>query len=203
MVRAFLFDIGNVILAFDFGKAAQRIESQCECSAAQILERVSTLTETLELGKITPQEFYDQAIELIGYQGDRAFLAASFEDIFEVNEPMVAAIEAIHKAGLPLHLLSNTNGIHVPFFEATYPVFALFEGRIYSHEVGMMKPNPRIYGHVVTELGLEPTTTVYIDDLAANCEAGRDAGFISILYDRSDHESFRQEVRNIAGDIGL
>ncbi len=194
MVNAYLFDIGNVIIAFDFMKAARRIESLSNCLAEEILARVSTLTDTLEMGQITPAQFYDRTIELIGYRGDRDFLSSSFEDIFELNEPMVAFIEARHAEGIPLHLLSNTNGIHVPFFEKTYRVFDCFDGRVYSHEAGCMKPDPKIYEIVKETIALDPATTLYIDDLPANCEAGREAGFQTISYGRADHASFLREV---------
>lgn len=202
MVNAFLFDVGNVIIAFDFRKAARKIEPCCDCSAGEILARVSPLTDTLERGEITPDQFYDETTRLIGYQGDRDFLARSFEDIFELNEPMVEFIQARHAEGIPLHLLSNTNGIHVPFFEKTYEVFDCFDGRIYSHEVGCMKPDPEIYRIVKERLPLDPATTLYIDDLPANCEAGREAGFRINQYDKQNHGSFLRQIAALCGKNG-
>lgn len=194
MVDSFLFDIGNVIIAFDFMKAARRIEPFAETDAAGILEKVSTLTDPLERGEISPAEFYDRTTAMIGYRGDRTFLASSFEDIFELNEPMADFIFARHAEGFPLHLLSNTNGIHVPFFEKTYPVFSCFDGRIYSHEAGCMKPDPEIYRIVKEKLPLDPATTLYIDDLPANCEGGRRAGFSTLQYDLNHHDTFLREA---------
>ncbi|MDF1657938.1 MAG: HAD family phosphatase [Verrucomicrobiales bacterium] len=200
MVNAYLFDIGNVIIAFDFMKAARKIESLSNCPAEEILARVSTLTDTLEMGKITPEQFYDRTIKMIDYQGDRDFLSASFEDIFELNGPMVEFIEARHAEGIPLHLLSNTNGIHVPFFEKTFEVFDCFDGRIYSHEAGCMKPDPEIYQIVKRTLPLDPATTLYIDDLPANCEAGREAGFLTAQYDLGNHEAFLRDFCPVHND---
>lgn len=203
MVRAFLFDIGNVILAFDFMKAARKIEPFSNCSAEEGLALVSTLTDPLERGEITPDEFYEKTSSMIGYSGERPFMERSFEDIFEVNEPIVQIIKALHSQGVPLHLLSNTNGIHVPFFETNYPVFDCFEGRIYSHEAGCMKPDPRIYEIATQQLNLDPQTTFYIDDLPANCEAGRKAGFLTVQYDRHDHERFLAETAQVFKTLGL
>ncbi|MEM6278636.1 MAG: HAD family phosphatase [Verrucomicrobiota bacterium] len=203
MVRTCLFDIGNVILAFDFRKAAQKIEPFSNCSADEGLALVSTLTDPLERGEITTDEFYDEASRMIGYHGERSFLKRSFEDIFEVNEPIVRLIESLHSNGVPLHLLSNTNGIHVPFFESTYPVFDCFEGRIYSHEVGCMKPDPEIYKIATKQLDLSPATTLYIDDLPANCEAGRAAGFFTVQYDRDKHDAFLIEIAQTLKNLGL
>ncbi|MDF1825320.1 MAG: HAD family phosphatase [Verrucomicrobiales bacterium] len=190
MVEALLFDIGNVIIAFDFSKAAKRIEPLCDKSSDEILTLVSSLTGPLERGEITPHEFYESTTDLINYRGEQDFMARSFEDIFELNEAIVQFIHEQKTAGKALFLLSNTNGIHVPFFERTYRVFDQFGGRIYSHEVGVMKPDPKIYEIAKAKLSLDPSKTLYIDDLPDNCAAGREAGFRTIQYDRHHHEAF-------------
>tara|TARA_R110000850_G_scaffold62777_14_gene142522 strand:+ start:2772 stop:3368 length:597 start_codon:yes stop_codon:yes gene_type:complete len=194
MPQAFLFDIGNVIIAFDFSKAAARLEPYCKMEACEALEIVSGLTPALETGHISPDEFIAEASTMIGYSGSPEFFREAFEDIFVLNEPMVRFIEQQKAAGKDLFLLSNTNGIHVPFFEATYPVFDLFDGRIYSHEVGVMKPDPDIYTISIEKLRLNPNCTIYVDDVRQNCEAGEKAGFFTIWYQPSDHASFLESA---------
>jgi len=194
MPDAYLFDIGNVIITFDFRKAARKIAPLSTVTPDELLARVTPLTNSLELGQLSPEAFIEAASETTGYTGSPAFFRAAFEDIFELNEPMVAFIETLKKEGKPLYLLSNTNGIHVPFFEATYPVFGLFDGRIYSHEVGFMKPDPAIYEVVKNTLPLVAERTVYIDDVEANCAAGREAGFIAVLYSAARHADFLASV---------
>lgn len=190
MPEAFLFDIGNVIISFDFQKAADRIEPHCDMGAGDAFTAVTALAPELELGKITPEEFIAAASDRIGYRGTPTQFRESFEDIFELNEPVVDLIEQLGESGMPLYLLSNTNGIHVPFFEKTYPVFSRFRGRIYSHEVGCMKPDPGIYRIAEERLGLTPSKTVYIDDVEENCEAGREAGWLTVHYTPNDHDDF-------------
>jgi len=197
MIEACLFDIGNVIITFDFMKSARRLAESASVPAGEILERVSPLTVDLELGRITVDEFIAEASARIGYRGEASTFRDHFADIFELNGPMAAFIDSVRARGIPLHLLSNTNGIHVPFFEATYPVFGAFEGRIYSHEVGLMKPDPAIYGLVRDTLRLDPSRTLYIDDLPANCEAGAAAGFLTIPYAHDQHAEFLQRVSSL------
>lgn len=194
MPSAFLFDIGNVIISFDFGIAARRLAPHCSIAADEALERVVSLHPELETGRLSPDEFIREATDRVGYRGTAEEFRRAFEDIFDLNESIARFIEQVKGTGAALHLLSNTNGIHVPFFESTYPVFARFDGRIYSHEVGVMKPDPEIYRIAIETLDLDPAETVYIDDLPANCEAGRDAGLISLPYRRDEHDRFLESV---------
>ena len=194
MSHTFLFDIGNVIIAFDFGIAARRLAPHIEIPADEALEEVTQLSVPLEVGEISTDEFIELASDRIGFKGSPDFFRNSIADIFELNVPIVHFIEEQKKSGATLHLLSNTNEIHVPFFEANYPVFDLFEGRVYSHEAKLMKPDPAIFEHTIAKLKLEPEKTIYIDDKLENCEAGKEAGLISIQYDLDDHESFLAEV---------
>jgi len=197
MISAFLFDIGNVIIHFDFSKAAHRIAPSCEVAPEEALERVATLTPPLERGELTVDEFVAEASSRIGFSGTpRQFLEA-FEDIFELNQPIVELIESLHAEGYPLHLLSNTNAIHVPFFESTYSVFEAFSGRIYSHEVGFMKPDPEIYECAIQTLDLDPATTVYLDDRPENCEGGDRAGLCSLIYEVSRHQEVLEEIARL------
>lgn len=186
-LQAVLFDIGNVIIAFDFRRAMKRLQPDCTLEAEEALASVMPLVPELETGRMSEAEFIREASTRIGYRGTAAEFQAAFEDIFDLNEPIVALVESLHQRGVRLCLLSNTNGIHVPFFEGHYPVFGHFVGRIYSHQVGVMKPDPRIYEITIERLGLDPARTLYIDDLEKNCEAGAAAGFWTHCYDRTRH----------------
>ncbi len=49
----------------------------------------------------------------------------------------------------------------------------------------MMKPDPRIYAHVVTETGHTPERMLFIDDSPANIEAALDAGWQGLCYNKA------------------
>ncbi len=103
MPDAYLFDIGNVIITFDFSKAARKLAAHSGLAAEHALPLVAPLTVDLELGRLTPDEFIKAASELIGFTGDASFFRTAFEDIFELNLPMVAFIEERKAEGSPLY----------------------------------------------------------------------------------------------------
>ena len=75
-----------------------------------------------------------------------------------------------------LLLLSNTNAIHYEMLEANYPILRHFEVRILSHEVGAMKPDPKIYRAAIAGAGCRPEEIFFTDDIAEFVEAARRQG---------------------------
>jgi epoxide hydrolase-like predicted phosphatase len=66
--------------------------------------------------------------------------------------------------------------------QAAYGFEDLVDEIVYSHEVGMSKPDPRIYALVCSRLDARPEETVFLDD-ADRCVAGaRDVGIHAIHY---------------------
>ncbi|GAA5155966.1 HAD-IA family hydrolase [Nocardioides marinquilinus] len=53
---------------------------------------------------------------------------------------------------------------------------------VYSHEVGLAKPDPRVYDLTARRLGVEPSEIVFLDDVEANVEAARAAGWHAVLH---------------------
>jgi putative hydrolase of the HAD superfamily len=53
---------------------------------------------------------------------------------------------------------------------------------VYSHEVGMRKPDARIYALTCSKLGVSPAETVFVDDRFDNVEAARDAGMQAVMF---------------------
>lgn len=196
MLHDFLFDIGNVILKFDFSVGVRRIQDRCsKVTADEILTRIADLTDDLESGQIDVSAYVTKASERLGFSGTEGEFIRAFENIFKLNEPMVKLIEQLKLNGHQLFLLSNTNGIHVPFFTQEYSVFDHFSGATYSHEVGCMKPKAEIYQSSIRQFNLDPTCTIYIDDLEANIVAGRESGLLGIHYASNQHSKLLDELR--------
>lgn len=193
---AYLFDIGNVIIRFDFQIAARRIEESCTVGADEILSRIEPLAGPFERGELSVEEFVEASTERIGFSGKAEEFIEAFADIFTLNQPIADLIAELDAAGHPLFLLSNTNGIHEPFFSHHWAeIFGRFHGAVYSHEAGHMKPDRRIFEMAIEQLDLDPASTIYIDDREENIEAGAAFGFRAIQYDPDDHESLLAAIR--------
>jgi 2-haloacid dehalogenase len=94
----------------------------------------------------------------------------------------VAILAELRDRGLPLHALSNWSDETFHFATERYAFLDWFGEIVISGEVGVAKPDPRIYRRLIHRTGLDPTTTVFIDDVSANVEAGRALGFVGLVY---------------------
>ncbi len=195
MIRAFLFDIGNVIVRFDFSRALRAVAAFSEVAdESAALQRIDDIKLTYEDGGMTRDAFLEQAFALLKYRGTREQFIAAWQGIFTANEPMHALIRSLH-GRFPIHLLSNTNDMHVEGLIRDFPVFQCVTTGVYSHEVRASKPHPRIYAIACEKCGIEPASTFFIDDLAANIAAARAAGFQTHHYSPDNHPALLEALR--------
>ncbi len=199
MVDAIIFDIGNVLLRFDFSLVTQRIAPFCSTAESSIHSLLAPLKDELESGRIEGEAFLQEASRIIGYTGERSLFRAAWQEIFTPIEATHRLVEQLHHTR-PLFLLSNTNDLHAEYFLSRYPVFARFQDAVYSHECGLMKPAASIYEHALGKFGLRAEQVFFIDDLAPNVEAARAAGWRTHHYSEDAHGQLLAELTS-AGAI--
>ena len=194
-VRAVLFDIGNVLLRFDFKIALDKLALQSEVhDAVEILGQIDRVKQAYEDGQIDRGSFLRAAFDVLRYRGTEAEFTAAWEDIFEPNTPMIELVEQLH-GKLPLYLLSNTNDIHLDYVWRTYPFFSLFAGGVFSHKARASKPGREIFEAVCRQCSLDPASTFFIDDLLPNIETARKLGFQCHHYHHDRHEALIAQLR--------
>jgi putative hydrolase of the HAD superfamily len=89
-----------------------------------------------------------------------------------VSERLLASL----KRNYPLILVSNTNEAHVEFIRDNYPVFQYFDHLIFSHEVGSLKPDNRIFHAAIAAAGHPAEALFFTDDREENIVAARRLG---------------------------
>lgn len=200
MIRAFLFDIGNVILRFDFNLALKKLFQDRDPAAEAIVDLIEPVKLAYEGGRMTRADFQAQARAILQYTGTDTDFISAWEDIFTENAPMVALIEQLH-GRYPLYLLSNTSDLHVDYIFRTYAVFHRFTDAIYSFRVQASKPHPEIYEIAAQNLGIVPAETFFIDDLLPNIETARALGFHAHHYHYEQHAALLAEVRSCGVEV--
>lgn len=195
-MKALIFDIGNVLLRFDFGLALRKLADHSTPVAEAIVELIEPVKAAYEGGRMTRADFQAEVRAIIRFSGTDADFITAWEDIFTENTPMVALVRQLH-GRLPLYLLSNTSDIHVDFIFRQFPFFKLFDDAVYSYLVRASKPEPEIYEIARRQFNVTPEETLFIDDLLPNIQAAREAGFHAHHYHHDRHAEFLLELKEL------
>ena len=177
------FDLGKVLLDFDYGIASRQLARQSHLPLPEI-ERYfdhSPLLYRYETGLMTREEFHAEISRGTGYRGSLAEFSAAFADIFSEMPAMIALHAELRGRGVPTYIFSNTNDIAIEHIRRNFPFFANFSGHILSYEVGAMKPAARIYEALEAMSGRRGAEILYLDDRQENVEAGANRGWQVIL----------------------
>ncbi len=188
----FLFDIGRVLLNFDFETSLARLLPPDCTDPHERLSRLLERKDEFETGVIDPDDYILWALDVLGSDATPEQFRITWQQIFTPNEPMWHCVRRLSAAGHKLILFSNTNAIHCPWIFEEYREFSLFDGAVLSFNTRSIKPHPPIYQHALDEHGLEPASTFYIDDLPENIATGIEFGFRCHQYNLHDHQAFEQ-----------
>jgi len=184
MHKAVVFDLGKVLVPFDFKIGYRALEGACPYQADEIRRRIAQtgLVAPFETGLIEPLDFFAQlsaALELsIGYEGFcQAWSSIFFGQL--IADKVLESLAARYR----LLLLSNTNAIHWQMIRANYPMFQFFHDCVLSFEERAMKPDPAIYRALLARAGCRPEECFFTDDIALNVEGARLMGIDAVQFE--------------------
>jgi 2-haloacid dehalogenase len=100
--------------------------------------------------------------------------------------PTVEILRVLHQAGYTLYGLSNWSAEKYRLVRHKYAFFGWFDEIIVSGEVGMVKPEPRIYALLLERIGRAAQQCLYIDDSAQNVVVARKLGFQAIQFQSAE-----------------
>lgn len=194
------FDLGKVLVDFDFTIAANKLAAQVSRPVEEIRAVIQTspILVRFESGQTSNEQFYREVCQAIGYQGAFDEFANVFADIFWPIDPMIAWHERLRRRGVPTYIFSNTNDLAVAHIRRRFPFFSNFTGYIYSYQVGAMKPAPAIYEALERLSGGQGAEILYLDDRLENLEAGRACGWQTIHH--QDVETTLTELKRLGMD---
>ena len=186
----FLFDIGRVLLDFDFESSLVKLLPEGIENPQERLRRLLERKDEFEAGRIEIDDYIEWALGVMESNATHEEFCHAWRNIFTPNEPMWQRVSQLVADDHRLILFSNVSGLHVPWIYEAYPRFECFHGAVMSFQTGFIKPQAEIYEHALREYELDPDQTLYIDDLPENVEAGRAAGLRAWQYDLKDHAAF-------------
>ena len=95
----------------------------------------------------------------------------------------VRLARAVKENGHQVFVLSNMHVASIERLEKEYAFLDMFDGKVISCRVHMVKPDREIYEHLLKQFGLAEGKTVFIDDTALNVEAASVLGITGIRFE--------------------
>jgi putative hydrolase of the HAD superfamily len=184
MVRTIIFDLGGVIVPFDFRRGYARMEGLCPYPAAQIPARLRStdLVTRFETGQIEPEAFVAELCAVLELNATYDEFCDLWTSIFLPETLIPEAFVESLKADYRLLLLSNTNAIHFQMIQRHYPLIRHFDQHVLSYKVGAMKPSPEIYQAALAQAGCRAEECFFTDDLLPYVEGARRMGIDAVQF---------------------
>ena len=184
MIKSLIFDLGNVIVPFDFKRAYAKLGPICSCPITEISARIRStdLVERFETGRLGAEPFVEEFSKLLGLNTTYNDFCELWTSVFFQETLLGEAFLANLRHRFRLLVLSNTNPIHFGMLKAKYPIFRHFHDFVLSYEVGALKPDSRIYREAIERSGCRPEECFFTDDILVNVEAARKHGMDAVQF---------------------
>ncbi|MCU1239084.1 MAG: HAD-superfamily hydrolase, subfamily variant 3, partial [Candidatus Solibacter sp.] len=189
------FDLGRVLIHFDFKRGYRALEGLCPYSAAEIPKKLAGtgLVERFETGLMEPRAFVEEISRILELRVDYERFCEIWSCIFTHELLPESMLEGL-KHRYRMVLLSNTNALHFEMLRGTYShLLQHFDELILSYEVQAMKPHEEIFRAAVTAAQCRPEECFYTDDIAAYIEGAQKLGIDAVQFE--SREQIEREMR--------
>ena len=181
-ISTLFFDLGKVFVDFDFSRAFNRVAGKSPLDLTHLQDKVYAdypLIDAYESGQIGTTEFFAAMKEHFQFTGTTDELEQIWCDVFWPMEQHIFYLRSLANH-YPCALISNTSEAHIRFLEPRYDFFTIFHKKIYSYEVGSMKPDAKIYLHALQEMNANKEESLFVDDREENVLAAAKLGWQTI-----------------------
>ncbi len=184
MIKAIVFDFGNVIYHFDNNIFLEKISGFTDKTASELNDLIynsTNLPRQYETGLISSDKFFNEIRRKCNLSVSKSEFIKAYTDIFTPIRTTINLIRRL-KSIYKIALLSNTNKWDFEHIIKTCEVYNLFDAVSLSFKVRAMKPDNKIFSDSICKLRLKPEECVYIDDIERYVEAAKQIGINGIHY---------------------
>ncbi len=185
---ALIFDFGNVVAFFDYGRAFERLGALLGVPAPELRRRLvnggfPAQHVEFESGRVEAEAFAAKLMASAGLSLPYDEFVRAWEDIFWLNDPVARLIEWLDESGYTLVLGSNTNVLHATYYRRKFAeTLDRFDALVLSYEVRSFKPERGFYDACVAAAGVPAASCIFVDDMIENVEGARRGGLKAVQY---------------------
>ena len=201
MIKNVVFDIGNVILNFDYMKVISEYTDSIE-EQKFILDNIMNSPEWLgysliDTGFITKEEAIQIVQDRTNHINDN--LVQNFWNNYNnyafVDKRVLNLIERLKNKGYKVYLLSNMNEYTFNKVKASN-LFNIVDGYVLSYLVHQVKPYISIYKTLINKYNLKVSECLFIDDNKNNINTANSLGMIGRLVKPDNYEDIEYIINN-------
>lgn len=193
-----LFDLGAVLVDWN-PRYLYREHFGDEAAMERFLSQVCPpeWIRAMDAGQPVEQAIAERSRMFPAYAGLIAMWDSHWEVMLrDAIHETVEVLSELRARRTRLFALTNWSAENFPIAFRRFEFFRWFEDIVVSGEVGLVKPDPRIYRLAIERCRLAPAKTVFIDDNTDNVAAGSKAGLHSIRF--TDAARLRADLQAIA-----
>ncbi len=187
-IEAAIFDVGQVLHSYDPKPIHRDIMNTLGISQDQFRQNWNPLTIKLELGIIIEDEYWKKFKEETGSTAtlpEESLLVRKYGEGFSVFDDVLDVAKTLKKQGIKIAILSNSIEPHYQFNKKV-GLYDEFPTQVFSHQVGLRKPDSKIYELTLNQLGITPEKALFIDDRDENIEAAKNLGINGHIFTSSE-----------------
>ena len=183
-IKAVIWDMGGVILRTAGKTPREQLAKKYNISLEMLYDLVfnSETAEKATLGLIDEREHWQTIANTLGVpDGGMDEFRAKFWEGDLIDTQLVEFIESLNKV-VKTGLLSNAWSGARDYFCQRVDCNQVFQYSIFSYEVGLKKPDKRIYGKILSLMKVEAAEAVFVDDFLENIECANEVGIHGIQF---------------------
>ena len=196
MIKNIIFDMGNVLLDYNPDAAMQMLGIN-EKAKPVILKELFGGHEwvQLDLGNITVDEAYENIKQRIPeeYHADLRKCIDGWDVCMVPVEGAKEFCETVKSEGFGVYVLSNAHRSFYSYFPRYFSL-GFFDGVVVSADVHTVKPDIKIYKHLLEKYNLKAEECLFVDDRADNVEGAIKAGMKAFQFKNNF-----EEIKKILG----
>ncbi|MFH1642400.1 MAG: HAD family phosphatase [Nanoarchaeota archaeon] len=182
MIKAVIFDYGGVIVKNTNDQIMDDISEAFKTDKIKVVNAVKIFLTQYQTGKITTPQFWHKLSAKLNKPVPKNYQKLwikSYTPQNRINDQIVNKIKNLRSAGYKIACLSNTIKLHTLIEQNNYH---LFDVKVLSCNIGLVKPDPKIYKAVVKKLKLKPSECIYIDDTKEFLKPAKKLGMGTIYF---------------------
>lgn len=196
MIEVLIFDLGKVIVDFDYHRSVEAVLALNPTAAGRIQGVMGghDLLVKYETGQMSSVEFHRVVCEQLG-------LTCTLEEFKQIwgamflPEPLLSdELLAFLARRYQLLLLSNTNELHFEYVLERYLILRHFTAHVLSYVEGSLKPDEKIYQAAIRTARVDPSRIFFTDDRRENVDAALHLGFQAVLF--QSEQELKKKMEN-------